>query len=171
MNLRELNKAKIEELEPRVRYAATALEEEAWNNGLPMEILEAYRTQERQNQLYAQGRKKEGTIVTWTKDSFHTKRLAIDVRPYAEDIPRFYQRIAEMAKKYGITAPLQKAPYYDMGHLQFDNVPPKPIATTGKIVQKRTLERLKRKIVELSPEIAKRFIRRINAKFGTSITL
>lgn len=45
---------------------------------LDFRVWEAYRSQERQDYLYAQGRTREGTIVTWTKHSKHTKRRAVD---------------------------------------------------------------------------------------------
>lgn len=45
------------------------------------ELFEGYRSQERQNWLYAQGRRKDrpGPIVTWRKKSNHTSRRAADV--------------------------------------------------------------------------------------------
>lgn len=42
-------------------------------------VIEGVRTQERQDDLYAQGRTKPGPIVTWTKDSKHLRGLAVDV--------------------------------------------------------------------------------------------
>ena len=42
-------------------------------------ITETYRSQERQNYLYAQGRTRSGNIVTWTRTSNHSGRLAWDI--------------------------------------------------------------------------------------------
>ena len=42
-------------------------------------VIEGLRTQERQDDLYAQGRTKPGPIVTWTKDSKHIHGNAVDV--------------------------------------------------------------------------------------------
>ncbi len=42
-------------------------------------LSEGYRSQERQNELYAQGRTKPGKIITWTKKSLHTARQAADI--------------------------------------------------------------------------------------------
>lgn len=42
-------------------------------------VIEGYRPQERQDELYAQGRTKAGKKVTWTLNSRHTSGLAIDI--------------------------------------------------------------------------------------------
>lgn len=42
-------------------------------------VIEGYRPQERQNELYAKGRTVEGKKVTWTLNSRHTSGMAIDV--------------------------------------------------------------------------------------------
>ncbi len=47
--------------------------------GLKVRITETYRSQRRQNELYAQGRTSPGNIVTWTKNSRHTSRRAWDI--------------------------------------------------------------------------------------------
>lgn len=49
--------------------------------GLYVVVSETYRSQERQNELYAQGRTAPGNKVTWTKKSNHTSRKALDVYP------------------------------------------------------------------------------------------
>jgi len=166
MNVRENNKAKLEKLDGRVRWAAIALEEDAWNNGLAFEVMEVFRSQERQNQLYKQGRTTPGKIVTWTHHSLHTDSLAIDVRSYADGVPNFYQRLAKMAEKYGITAPLQCAPYYDMGHFEFNNVGTEPIkinpnGTMAKNVVRRAVARLEARGSTISLWMAKRLKARL----------
>jgi|GEM_PF-767104 len=47
--------------------------------GSDVGIVETTRTQERQDYLYAQGRTRPGDVVTWTKDSAHTRGEAVDV--------------------------------------------------------------------------------------------
>lgn len=42
-------------------------------------VLETFRTQARQDWLYAQGRTRKGRIVTWTTRSKHTERIACDI--------------------------------------------------------------------------------------------
>ena len=41
-------------------------------------IHETRRAQARQNELFAQGRTRPGTVVTWTRDSLHQYGLALD---------------------------------------------------------------------------------------------
>ncbi len=47
--------------------------------GSDVSIVETTRTQDRQDYLYAQGRTRPGDVVTWTKDSAHTRGEAVDV--------------------------------------------------------------------------------------------
>ena len=47
--------------------------------GLNVLITETYRSQERQNYLYKQGRTRSGQVVTWTLNSRHTSRRAWDI--------------------------------------------------------------------------------------------
>lgn len=49
--------------------------------GISPLIVETYRSQARQDFLYSQGRTVKGTKVTWTLNSIHTKRNAVDVVP------------------------------------------------------------------------------------------
>ena len=42
-------------------------------------VIETYRPQSRQDELYAQGRTKPGKKVTWTRHSKHTERKAVDI--------------------------------------------------------------------------------------------
>ena len=48
-------------------------------------VLEGLRSQERQDELYAQGRTKPGPIVTWVKVGTHTSGTAVDLVPYPVD--------------------------------------------------------------------------------------
>ena len=48
-------------------------------------VLEGLRSQERQDELYAQGRTKPGPIVTWVKVGTHTNGTAVDLVPYPVD--------------------------------------------------------------------------------------
>ena len=75
--------------------------------GLPVLITETYRSQERQDYLYARGRTRAGQIVTWTRKSRHTGRMAWDIcknvkgQEYAD--AAFFDRCGRIAKKLGIT--------------------------------------------------------------------
>lgn len=110
----EQNLVKIGELDPSVQSAALLWMDECWNCNRMFRILEAYRTQDRQNQLYAQGRTKPGIIVTYTLHSLHTKRLAVDIEPIGTN----FDAIAEIARKYDISHPFA----FDLAHFQLDTV-------------------------------------------------
>ena len=73
----------INELHPKVKELALKLVEVCKQNGLNIAIGETYRTKERQNELYAQGRTKPGNIVTNARgdsmSSYHQWRLAFDI--------------------------------------------------------------------------------------------
>lgn len=84
-------------------------------------IIETYRTQERQDFLYAQGRANNENIVTWTRNSYHIKRKAFDIAKNEkgnefgdED---FFRKCAEIGESVGL-----EAGYYwenqDMGHFE-----------------------------------------------------
>lgn len=123
------NRAKIEECEPHTWWALELWLADCTRQGKSIKIVEAYRSQERQNALYAQGRTTTGKIVTWTKTSVHTKRLAVDVMPTMAKADRqFFADIAALAEKYGIYRPKELVSLGDLGHFQIDKVPPKPIA-------------------------------------------
>jgi len=76
--------------------------------GLDPIVIETYRTQKRQNYLYAQGRTRPGNKVTWTKNSKHIKRLAADVCPrvngkIAWDRKDLFDRWGEIAETAGLS--------------------------------------------------------------------
>src|SRR5688500_3622141 len=77
----EKNLPKIKELVPDAQSACLAWLNDCWQYGFRFKILEAFRSQDRQNALYAQGRTKPGNKVTWTLNSVHTTRLALDIAP------------------------------------------------------------------------------------------
>lgn len=94
-------------LTPKAQEACKLFLSECENQGLKVRITETYRSQERQNDLYAQGRTKAGQIVTWTKKSRHTSRRAWDIcqdikgQEYSDSA--FFAQCGEIAKGLGIT--------------------------------------------------------------------
>ena len=110
------NEKKIKELLPSKQYAVSGWLAEAKSIGVEIEIFEAYRTQERQDWLFAQGRIRNGKIVTWTRHSLHTDRLAIDVRVRSG----LWRNAVALIRNYGITQPL---PGLDPYHLELNEVP------------------------------------------------
>ncbi|MEC1177604.1 M15 family metallopeptidase [Metasolibacillus meyeri] len=70
----------LSELLPVAQTACRLLFQECYKAGIRnVFVTETYRSQERQNYLYAQGRTRPGAIVTWTLNSNHKSRLAWDI--------------------------------------------------------------------------------------------
>lgn len=70
----------LNELLPVAQTACRLLFQECYKVGIrDIFITETYRSQARQNYLYEQGRTRPGQIVTWTRTSRHTSRLAWDI--------------------------------------------------------------------------------------------
>lgn len=89
--------------------------------GLDIRITEGYRTQERQNKLYASGRTEPGLLLTWTLKSKHTERRAFDYcfvgnDPYPKDTGQ-YKQIADIGKSIGLTPGYYFSPK-DKVHMQ-----------------------------------------------------
>ncbi|MDQ6829921.1 MAG: M15 family metallopeptidase, partial [Gemmatimonadota bacterium] len=90
--------------------------------GYDVQVVETYRGQDRQNQLFAQGRTTAGPVVTWTQASKHTAARAADVVIDGTfDNPVAYTRLAQVAKEEG----LRTLGARDPGHLElpFDGAP------------------------------------------------
>jgi D-alanyl-D-alanine carboxypeptidase. len=114
----------LDELDEKTREAALLFLEIAEDRGLDVIVTETYRTQERQDYLYAKGRTAPGSIVTWTKDSRHTRRNAFDIAKnvigHEYDDPEFFRKCAEIAKSIGLTAGYYWEPNQDMPHFETD---------------------------------------------------
>lgn len=127
MTIYEQNTAKIKELTPVAQWSAQKAMEDCFAQGYEFRISETYRSQERQKKLYNQpwdniDNDRDGRIdepdeqVTWTLDSDHTKRLAIDLYP----INCTHEQIAPIFAKWGITHPWPSAdpPHYSCASTQ-----------------------------------------------------
>ena len=171
MSLKTRNKIKIAELREDVQYAVLEWMRACFEQGYKFKISEAFRSEERQLELYAQGRTTQGNIVTWTRRSKHTKRLAIDL--YAANginTPQFFDTVAMIGKRFGITHPLAGAPYFDYGHFELDNVPPKPAEPTpdtdiAKNVHSRLIARVLKKASILPHRVYQRLLERLKKRF------
>ena len=97
----------ISALSPVAQRACRAFLRECEKEGLPVLITETYRSQVRQDYLYAQGRTRAGKVVTWTRNSRHTGRMAWDIcknvkgQEYAD--AAFFTKCGAIAKRLGIT--------------------------------------------------------------------
>ena len=95
----------IKALLPEAQAACETFLKVCQQRNIPIFITETYRPQERQNELYAQGRTKPGQIVTWTLKSQHTSKLAWDIAvspPHNLYDASILKRAGEVAKELGI---------------------------------------------------------------------
>ena len=86
--------------------------------GLDVRVAETWRSQERQDLLFEQGRSAPGPVVTWTRHSNHTRGLAADVAidaPSNEDAA--WKQLARVAAEEGLRT---LAPD-DPGHIELAN--------------------------------------------------
>lgn len=95
----------INELTPLAQKACRLFLKKCGEEGLRVFITETYRSQARQNSLYAQGRTTPGLIVTWTKSSRHTSRRAWDIACIGKDLydTVTLKKAGYIAKQLGIT--------------------------------------------------------------------
>lgn len=97
----------LNELTEQAQKACSLFLKECKNQGLNILVTETYRSQERQNYLYEQGRTRPGKVVTWTKSSRHTSRMAWDVcknvKGHEYDDAGFFRKCGEIAARLGIT--------------------------------------------------------------------
>ena len=98
-----------EDLTPEAREKCLAWKAKCIEGGLLVRITETYRSQARQNELFAQGRTTPGRIVTWTRNSRHTQRKAWDFAVLNKDGTlnweyEAYRKPAEMAVILGLEA-------------------------------------------------------------------
>ncbi|WP_431808241.1 M15 family metallopeptidase [Lysinibacillus sphaericus] len=97
----------LAELLPVAQTPCRLLFQECYKAGIHnIFVTETYRSQARQNYLYAQGRTRPGKIVTWTLKSNHTSRLAWDIA-VAPPKPLYdvdtLTKVGAIARKLGIT--------------------------------------------------------------------
>ena len=68
-------------LNPLCRVLLDLALDEIRKKGVVPLLVETYRSQARQNYLYTQGRTRSGSKVTWTLNSIHSKKNAVDLIP------------------------------------------------------------------------------------------
>jgi len=96
----------VAELAPNAQLAIRAFFYECHKAGVNVFVTETYRSQNRQNYLYEQGRTRSGQIVTWTRSSRHTSRLAWDIAvcpPKSLYDVATLNKAGAIARKLGIT--------------------------------------------------------------------
>ena len=113
----------ISELTPHTQKLCKEFLNRCENAGLPVIITETYRSQKRQDELFKQGRETDGPVVTWTKNSRHTKRRAFDIAkrgpdPYGDE--EFFGKCAEIGKEVGLNPGYFWDDYQDKPHYEWD---------------------------------------------------
>lgn len=95
----------INELKPTAQKACRLFLKKCKEAGLNIFLTETYRSQARQNQLYAQGRTEPGKIVTWTLNSRHTSRRAWDIAVIGKDLydMAVIRQVGAIGQSLGIT--------------------------------------------------------------------
>jgi peptidoglycan LD-endopeptidase CwlK len=97
-------------LNPKVQVLARKLIEEATAQGIHVKVICGNRTYEEQDDLYAQGRSKDGNIVTKARggQSMHNFGTAFDIGIFSEDGKKYYgeshdyAKVGEIGKKLGL---------------------------------------------------------------------
>jgi len=157
MDVRDHNAWKITELLPNCQERVKLWEDEAFYIGLPFRISEAYRTQQRQNQLWEKGRKNgvivnRSEVVTYTKNSMHTKRIALDVYPIGVDsqkeVKDVLNRLERLGAHYGIYRPPETKAFGDFVHFQVYDI---PLPKNNQYYQSSQLRRRDRMMRATSP--------------------
>ena len=150
---------------PHTWWALEQWEQDCDRVGLAFYIAEAYRSQERQNALYAQGRGSVGSIVTWTMNSPHTARLAVDIEPVyrPKNIRTYYEEIEKLGTKYGIFRPKELVKLNDLRHFELSNVAPAP---ANPPLETR-IKQMKRAVSRTKNEERKRMMERRIARMET----
>lgn len=95
----------INELIPAAQTACRLFMKKCGEAGLNIFITETYRSQARQNELYAQGRTQPGQIVTWTLNSRHTSRRAWDIAVIGKELydMNVIRKAGAIGQQLGIT--------------------------------------------------------------------
>ncbi len=120
----------ISRLHPAIRENVREIVDQLHQEGFPFEVFEAFRTPERQANLFAQGRTAPGDKVTWVGPwrSMHQYGLAVDLvlkiggdwswDDSGANAP-FWPRMHEIAKAQGMTALFnKKGQLIELPHIQ-----------------------------------------------------
>jgi hypothetical protein len=87
IDVRTPNRA-LDRLDPELQAKVErVIERMASEHGVKVEVVEGFRSGERQRFLYGQGRTRPGPVVTWTKNSLHMEGKAADLKvegPWAQ---------------------------------------------------------------------------------------
>lgn len=122
----------IKALNPLCRLLLSLALDEIEKKGVTPLIVETYRSQARQNYLYEQGRTRPGGKITWTLNSIHSKKNAVDLIPQRKVNGKMTaiwntndpqtQIIIKTMEKYGFEAGANWSSSPDSPHFQIKGV-------------------------------------------------
>jgi peptidoglycan L-alanyl-D-glutamate endopeptidase CwlK len=111
---------------PKVREFAERLIAECAEAGFTIIVSRGFRTPEEQNEYYAQGRTKPGSIITMVEggSSFHNYGAAFDIRPIlseseASKREEYYRRAGEIGMRLGLEWGGTWKEFLDLPHFQY----------------------------------------------------
>ena len=115
----------VSQLHPHLQNIIPQIIQICAAQGLPVLVTDGFRTKAEQDAIYAQGRTAPGSIVTQVKwpNSAHCWGVAFDFcrnvrgREY-DDSDRFFERVAEIAKQFGLEWGGDWKNFVDKPHLQ-----------------------------------------------------
>jgi peptidoglycan hydrolase-like protein with peptidoglycan-binding domain len=108
--LDSVSEARLAKVNPELASRVRAMASDLKAQGITVRVTDGLRTVEEQNNLYAQGRTKPGSIVTRARggSSFHNYGLAVDLVPMVNGKANYnvsadtWKKIGDAGKKYGL---------------------------------------------------------------------
>lgn len=124
-----INSRDLNELLPLVKGKVEEFIELCKQENIDLLVTSTYRDIESQNELYSQGRTKEGKIVTNARggESFHNYRCALDIVPIVNGKPDWdgshpvWAKIGEIGTKCGLEWAGNWKSFKELAHFQFTN--------------------------------------------------
>ena len=124
-----INSRDLNELLPLVKSKVEEFIELCKQENIDLLVTSTYRDIESQNELYSQGRTKEGKIVTNARggESFHNYRCALDIVPIVNGKPDWdgshpvWAKIGEIGTKCGLEWAGNWKSFKELAHFQFTN--------------------------------------------------
>lgn len=112
-------------LHPLLRDSVQEILAQCKDADMPFQLFEGYRTPERQQYLYAQGRTRRGQIVTKSKpwQSYHQYGLAVDIVLKIDndwcwsakgELRDYWNSLALIAEKYGLEGLSYELPHFQL---------------------------------------------------------
>lgn len=123
-----INSRSLDELKPKVKELCEAFIKKCEDKNIDVLITSTYRDKESQDALYAQGRTKEGKIVTRAKggESFHNYRVAFDFVPIVGgkaqwNDSKLFAECGAIAESVGLEWAGRWVKFSETAHCQYTN--------------------------------------------------